>query len=123
MQLRDGVSSGIESNRRVILRRIHDARGTILLWEGTAHWQLSAQPDQQAAMDDSGWAFIAAQSQEVSIVRHGGSVQIRAPDDEAGLDPRDTLVTGIVRAVKARNAHMESLFMDLFLEEARQQSM
>lgn len=122
MQLRDQVSGGSETNGWIISRRIQDARGTILVWEGSACWQIGDDPNQRVTIEDGGWAFIAAQSQEMSIVRFGGCTQIHAIDDSS-IDTRDSMVAGICRAKKRRCMQVEIVFMDLFLQEARQQLM
>lgn len=102
----------------MIFRRIEDARGTILLWEGSSHWQISGSQLKYEARD-SGWALIApaaaTPSGDASFIRYGGSLRILSTH-EARLKANSVLVTGIVRAIqshlKSRIGQMENELMD-----------
>lgn len=126
-QVHDRLSGASESDRRLILRRIEHARGTLLLWEGASSWQ-SSDADTRHQVCDSGWTLIEpadGHSDNVCVVRYGGCLQIHGVN-EAQLRPNDRQVAGIVRAVrshvKTRNLHMENDLIDSWLQQARRRN-
>lgn len=125
-QLRDPLSGGSESDRRMIFRRIEDARGTILLWEGSFHWQTS-DSQLKYKVHDSGWALITpvvSQSGDVTLIRYGGSLEILTTDDPR-LKTNNVLVTGIVRAIqshlKSHISQVENVLLDSFHQQQSSQ--
>lgn len=123
---RDKLTSARESERKVITRRVNDARGVLLLWEGSSVWQ--ANEDRQAPSDSclgvqsSGWALVTRLEPEVSVAHYGCSMRIHSVGDDSCLDLSNVLVNCVVQSMRllnqSRASYLENALLDELLERA-----
>lgn len=126
---RDKLSLAREFERKLIFRCVNDVRRVVFLWEDTRHWQVNGDQQSQgtdyAEVQKSGWAVISpltGHSAEVCAAHSGFSIYIQSVDD-SDLKASDGIADCVVQSMRAlhlsRNAFLENVFLDKYLEQAR----